>query len=414
MHENNVVIRNIKLKEEECIDKLINICGTLNINIEKIDDSKISSFLLKDDSDSIGLIRIFRREKNKTITLDGSGKDKGVNSKVLEVFHEKYVKKSEDSAERPAKCAVYDVTTEQFDDIREVIEKRAERNGYKITVNNSNALHIYYLESVIDENSGDKAVITQFTSGKLTIQGKSWNVWDEVCNVVDEKLNSSVTDLFVRFASGAISNNALEEIAATTSEPDKVMSVCEHNSDLVSMEENKAACVTNIITESLKTDGENAIKSRLGKVYDNLYYHDKILITSSQCMLLSKIDFGDFYCYVAPSLRVVDGYLKKMLIDLNLLTETEINSSPNFNYGSVFHGIEYIIRDKKDKLNNIKTTKDQKEKALIEIYKLYKSTRNPLQHDGPPIVKMVPTYEDAESEIDNIISTFKSTFEVLF
>mgnify|MGYP000976650920 CR=1 FL=1 len=89
---------------------------------------------------------------------------------------------------------------------------------------------------------------------------------------------------------------------------------------------------------------------------------------------------GDYYCYVAPCLRVIEGYLKKVIVELGFYTETDleelnVNGKPKFNFGYVFEGNSALKPNIKSKLGNDPGNK--KEVALLKIYDEYSKTRNP-------------------------------------
>jgi len=394
MVTNGLVIKGIKMSEEVCITELDSICNELDIKMVKNENKGINFDLFKNGFTKCGMIRIFNNSKEQSRTIDGSGKNKELNQQVIDLFISKHKEDIVLPIKGPGKCARYDIKSDDFDIIRNNIEMVASKNGYTVEIKNCLS-HMYYMLSVTDEHSGDKAVITQFNSGVLIIQGKSWNVWDELCNAIDEILNSSVFELIVRFTSD--SDSIGSSVGTECDEPQ----------------------ITNIITSDLQSKGKEKIISRLSNVYPFLYAHDKILIEATQCMLISKVNYGDYYCYIASALRVIDGYFKKVIIDLGLKTEAEINAvnpngTPTFNYGNIFNGLNNIIPAIKARLVDGRTSRDDKERALLDIYKLYRNTRSPFQHDGPPVVRMVPTYEDAESEIDEILRILNSTYDILF
>ena len=174
-----------------------------------------------------------------------------------------------------------------------------------------------------------------------------------------------------------------------------------------------------IITNTLLETAENEVKSRLGQAYEYLYEHDRKLLVSSKAQLLANINYGDFYCYVAPALKVIEGYLIKLIVDLGIKTETEIlerksNGKPKFNFGQIFNGNTSMQSDCKNILIDTSvSTIDQKERALMDIYDKYSWCRSPYQHDGVPPISEVNDYEEAEDIFDQIMGMIKSTYGVL-
>lgn len=214
------------------------------------------------------------------------------------------------------------------------------------------------------------------------LQGRGWEVWDEVCNSIDQLLDMPVEEITIRFMG-------------------------------------QTKDVTSIVTSDLTSQGEDAVKERLGNAHSFLYDHDKKLVISSQSMLIAAVDYGDYYCYVAPCLRVIEGYLKKVIVGLGLFTETQIqavdtNGKPTFHFGLIFNGLHNVIPTMKARLSADPNEQNKKETALLLIYTQYQKTRNPLQHDGPPVQMTVDSYDDAESHIDEILGMIRHTYHEIF
>lgn len=375
----------IKYTKSECISKIKEIAKELSIKtvVENKKDHTIIKLINKEQPQE-GMIRVYDSKK-RARTLDGSQKNKILNSKVLEVFKERYCNNEESTV--ISKQAIYDVSSYNFDDIRKVIEDEAKVNDYIIEDKDSHLDSIYYMISIRDKKYYDKVTITQYeNTGKLLLQGKTWNVWDNLCNAIEKKLNTPVTEIILRY-----------------------MGKSDENEEKI----------TDIVTDSLTIKATQKIHARMGNSFDFLYEHDKKLLISSQAMLDAGIDYGDYYCYVAPALRVIEGYLKKVLIDLGICTETEIielktNGKPKFRFNTVFDGTKQLHKKHKDKLNNYNSTVEEKEKALLLIYDKFSWLRSPYKHDSPPPIYSVDSYDDAEAIFDEIIGMINTTYVTLF
>ncbi|MEZ2658590.1 type II toxin-antitoxin system RnlA family toxin [Aneurinibacillus aneurinilyticus] len=364
---------------DSCVAKLKDICIEMDMEFQltKKSDHLVLRLIKPEVSD--GIIRLYDTKKNAR-TLDGSVGNTEINDLVLTMFSERHCQDGNSTIE--SKWAIYELSEEKFDKIRNVIEEIANKNDYSID-EKAEPQHAYYMIEVKHKTKHDKITVTQFNKGNLMIQGRSWEVWDEICNSIDEVLDVPVEDMLLRFM------------------------------------KKQGESVSNIITFGLKSKGQVAIKQRLGQAYEFLYEHDQKLITSSQCMLLAGVDYGDYYCYVAPCLRVIEGYLKKVIADLGFYTETEIEELDDkgrakFNFGWVFNGLSGVQPHIKTQLGTDTGIVSRKEAALVRIYTEYKDTRNPLQHDGPPVPRTVESYDEAQSIFDQLVGIINTTHRDLF
>lgn len=370
----------LRFTTEECINNIKTICSKSSISVTQ--DNKNDHIILNlNDSDGReGMIRIYDSKKGRT--LDGSQKDNNFNEEILTEFETLYC--GNNNANIIDKWSVYKIEGSKLGRIRQVVEETANKNGYSIENDNKINDTIYYRVRINGKEFKDKITVTQYNSGKLVIQGTGWQTWDDICESIERELNASVKEILVRYI--------------PTREDEKI---------------------ENIITNTLLESAEKDVKSILEAAYDYLYDHDKTLIVSSKAQLLANVNYGDYYCYVAPALKVIEGYLIKAIVDLNIKTETQIletkpSGKPKFNFSCVFEGNASMKSDLKNLLKNTSSTVDQKERALLDIYDKYSWCRSPYQHDGVPPISEVNTYEEAESIFVEIIGMIKTTYSVLF
>lgn len=370
----------LKFTVDECMNNIRYICNDRNIVITHEDKNNHIVLNLIDDIGRNGMIRIYDSKNGRT--LDGSQKDKEFNTEVLTIFETLYC--GNNSGSIVDKRAVYTINGTKLDIFKLLIENTAVLNGYKVEVVCNTDSSIYYRMRINGSELKDRITVTQYNSGRLLIQGTGWQTWDDICEPIERKLNSSVQEVLIRYI--------------PTQKDEKI---------------------ENIITSALLISAEGDVKSRLGTAYDFIYPHDRTLIVSSKAQFIVGANYGDYYCYIAPALKVIEGYLIKTIVDLNLKTETEIlevgpNGKPKFNFGQIFHGNSHVYPAYKNLLRNTTTSIDQKEKELLKIYDKYSWCRSPYQHDGIPPIDMVSTYEDAESIYDEIIGTIKTSYNILF
>lgn len=370
----------LRFTTEECINNIKTICSKSSISVTQDDKNDHIILNLNDSDGREGMIRIYDSKKGRT--LDGSQKDNNFNEEILTEFETLYC--GNNNANIIDKWSVYKIEGSKLERIRQVIEETANKNGYSIEKDNKTTDTIYYRVRINGKEFKDKITVTQYNSGKLVIQGTGWQTWDDICESIERELNASVKEILVRYI--------------PTREDEKI---------------------DNIITNTLLESAEKEVKSILESAYEYLYDHDKTLIVSSKAQLLANVNYGDYYCYVAPALKVIEGYLIKAIVDLNIKTETQIletksNGKPKFNFSCIFEGNASMKPDLKNLLKNTSSTVDQKERALLDIYDKYSWCRSPYQHDGVPPISEVNTYEEAESIFVEIIGMIKTTYSVLF
>jgi len=376
--QDHMKLKKIRLSNDICITYINNIANEKDMKVH-VESKKDHTILrISEDNKSEGIIRIYAT-KSKGQTLDGSVGNTEINDLILSTFEERHCQGGDSRIE--SKVATYNVKNNDFDEIKDVIEISANKHSYVVKEKVTPPPHAYYSIEVSHSEIHDKVTITQYNSGKLMIQGKSWEVWDDICNDIEEFLNISVEDIVLRMLS------------------------------------KEGTTITNVITNTLQSDGQAKISERMGRAFNFLYDHDQNLITSSQCMLLAEVNYGDYYCYVAPCLRVIEGYLKKVIVELGFYTETEIeelnhNGKPKFHFGWVYNGTSALQQDIKKQLIN--DPENKKEDALLKVYNVYTNTRNPLQHDGPPVQRTITSYDEAESYFDQIVGVISSTYNELF
>lgn len=262
-------IQKLKLTSEQCIQKINSICNDLEIEVEINEKSDHIVLKLLRDEENPGTIRIYDSKKGRT--LDGSMNNTIINDEVLNLF-------LNEGGRIEATYSIYKLKTEQWDTIKNIIIATAAKSEYFIEDKSADSSHCYYAFQIKHPVNIDKIMVTQYNTGNLMIQGKGWEVWEEICNAIELTLDTPVTEMTLR---------------------------------MMGLKEGDE--ITNVITSSLTKDAEKEVKSLLEESFDFLYDHDKKLVISAQSMLLSKVDYGDYYCYVAPCLRVVEGYLKKSL-----------------------------------------------------------------------------------------------------
>ena len=321
-------IDKIKCDRTEIETKIRQCCDELCIKCEKIlDKENLIQFNLSKNNLE-GLLRVY-------ITKKGIKFDESLfKDRILYSEFEDYIKNILDKTES-RKYSFKKKSKKTFDIIYEEIENLRDDD---ISIHNKenkdvNKTHFFEIKN---NNTHEKIVISKFTNGTLLLDGIDWLLWEDVCNIIDKHINSTPLDIFDRFL----------------------------ETKKVETEEINSKYKTNDYTSE-----EEYLREKLtDTVYMYLDEHFRNYLISSQRLIESEIVLPEYSPILCPAAKVLEGYLKRLLVDLgiekyeNIENISETGSRSKWNFGHVFSGTECIINTKKGSI-----TKEQ-ETSLIEIY----------------------------------------------
>lgn len=318
-------IKKIACKKEEFFEILESVCHDLQINltIDKENENDSQYSILKDNRKST--LRVYNTKDG--LTFDTSvGRDKGLNSEI-----EEEIKLLVNRTKR-SKFTYKNISS---GNIKEIYKQLYGLASNDIVLNNKrnndpNKRHFFEIKDIATKEC---ITISIYKTGTIIISGLKWLLWEEVCEIIeknDDNININ-----------------------------KIM-------DRILLEDNN---------QTLKEDyskEENKVKELISpEVYDFLNKDFRDYLISAECILSNNVKMKEYSTVLCPVAKVLEGYLKQLLINLNL--EKKLAIKENWTFGKIFDksGIKSF--------NGGKITNKQEEQ-LKKLYELVKEFRHDIQH----------------------------------
>ena len=357
-------IDKISCSKIELVEKLNSICSELNIKSTiQYDREKESQFDISRDSKKSKL-RVY--VKNDGLKLDTTvGKDKELNMEVEEKI------KSLLSKTKQARYTYRDINEEQFNIIYKLLNDFAvEDIVINLKDNNDpNKSHFFEIKNKI---TNECVIISRYNNGTIVVDGVVWILWEDICQIIEINTdNISVTDIIDRLLVEDEADAEDEDIA---------------NNDFSKEEE----CVKELIST---------------EVYDFLEEHYRDYLISAQCILTNNVKMKEYSTVLCPVAKVLEGYLKSLLIKLRL--ERAFVIKGNWNFGKIFtdEGIKSF--------NGGKITNKQ-EDELKGLYLLVKEFRHDINHGTPKPKLVIRDKRVCVSKYEEILTKIKKSYFSIF
>jgi len=268
--------------------------------------------------------------------------------------------------ERPAVSRYTIVNEELQNRIKEGIKSLTD-----VTVEEKIPDHAkHYILSIKRKNCS--ATVTQFKNGTLLIQGKTNELFESICSIIEEIASPSLNEVVLRF---------------------------------ISEDEERLKTISSLLTPELLSTAEKTLKSIIGEgLYEFLNEHDKKYALSTFCLkLLSSnlnIEFPEYTCIVMPLSKAYEGYVKKVLVYLGIVKEEELKRK-DWNFGKVWRNQEY-----KKFVGSNKYHQSHLEKLENEL----DFSRHFIMHSDAEKVAHIYSLGEAKEKIDRIAKVMKETF----
>lgn len=318
--------------------------------------------------------------KSGSVVIGGPQDKKDLLVKLFqELFSKCFTTEPHKPAPKQNMVFKYTVTTSQIPGLKNVFVKFAKDNQYNLLeVSNVQA---YYCFVITDLNK-NRITITQFKTSTLLMQGLESDLWLEVSNLIGNKLSITFQTI----------------VAQIVAEPDKETEVI------------------SVVTKNDQDKAESKIKARLGECYLFLYHHDREMVEASQYMLDSGLQPKEYFGFVAPTIRAIEGFTKKLLIQIQAFTEGEIRktSDDRWDFSKVY---DHDSKELTPKVltclssdSSIRRIQEEQIKELL-IEGVFR-TRHPYFHDGPaPGVKVIRDPAVAISIHDKLLGLMVKVYE---
>jgi len=212
--------------------------------------------------------------------------------------------------------------------------------------------------------------LTQFNNGTLLLQGKTDELFDDSCDLIERIASPSEKDVIARFISGDEENL---KIFATKYTP-----------ELIDM-------------------AEDNVKKKIGIVYNYLEPYDRKWFVASECLCLTKIPLPEFSPLVMPVSKAFEGFAKKLLVGIRLF-EADHFKTKNANFSRLYDSNNLKRKTICDKEMHVDT-------MLTKIGVCLKVNRNFMMHSDESKVTKVDSQEKAEEKVNNIFKDTKEIFD---
>lgn len=348
-------IEKIKLNEEELYTRIGEICIELGI-VYKIDKYKSPVHISISREGKNSVLRIYSKKDGlKLDTTVGTNKD--LNIEVENSFKNFEVTEQKTYSYKNIDNDIYSIIKDKLHKMNSLEISIKEREN-----RDPNKEEFFEIKNII---SKEKVIISKFKNGTLMLQGVVWNLWEDICEIIDTSKESSIDDIINRFSFG----ESTEE--------------CDYTEEITNIKEN--------ITE---------------EVFNFLDEHYKDYLISAQCILNSDIKMKEFSTVLCPTAKVLEGFLKKILIKLDL--EKAINMTDNWHFGQVFNNKNtdrHIIYK-----YSVTKLLDEKEKSLFELYDSVRFYRHDINHGSPKPKTIVREKSRAITIYNEISDKIKTSY----
>ena len=314
------------------------------------------------------LIRIYESQKNGTRLDLSQIKDENIYSKINEILNQKDDKGSKKYREE-VKISFPKTLKINSEELKIKLEELLKENGAQYEDSPQE-----YIEGFYNVKS---LKITFFTSGKILFQGKSTLEADKIFFKVADVIKQKHTKEF---------EEEIEQYFENSFDFSKYI------------EENE--------TENfLVTKGEKYLGKEL---FNYLNLNDQIdfldAISLYEFAENKEVDFNNFAILVRNFAIVFEGFLIKVFVDTNILSEKEYEDDVRTAIGSKLA--------KKEILNFIKLSSHNKHIA-VSLENVWQTHRNKSLHSDYMAPKKIPNFERAENDINEIIKVMKECYNLL-
>lgn len=235
-----------------------------------------------------------------------------------------------------------------------------------------------FILEALDNSTNVKVKISYYNSQKLLIQGYTGPLWETICRIIERLEEYDVKGIVKRISK--------ESIGTATSEEAEDYLIYENS-------------LKQILTD---------------KVYNFMSNEDKEYLISAQLLISNNTKFPRYNAVLGPACLSLEGYLKKLLVDLKVAKVHEIGNS-KFNFGWIFDENHKL---KETRYTSIKESDEEHKKVIKQtlqnIYVLIKSYRNPLSHSGASMnsnILKITQFEKCRQIFENdILDSIKKSY----
>ena len=352
-------IEKINCSKEQLFEKIRSVCSELSIDINvKSDSDKHSEYSISRDIYK-SILRVY--VKKDGLKLDTSvGRDKELNLKIEEKL------KVILNQTKHAIFTYKNIDEEKFDSIYQSLKELAI-GDIILSNRTNNDPHKSCFFEIKNRITNECITIAKYKNGTLTVDGVVWILWEDVCQIIEmNNSNLTVNDIIDRLL---VEDNETVD-----------------NNDFSKEEREVKRLITN-------------------DVYDFLAEHFKDYLISAQCILSNNVKMKEYSTVLCPVAKVLEGYLKSLLIELKL--EKKISMNKNWRFSKIF------TQDGIKSFNGGNITEEQEEE-LKSVYSLVKEFRHDINHGGPKPRLVIKDKEICKSKYEEILKKIIDSYYIIF
>jgi len=337
-------------------------CNNKNYQVEQSDESNN----LRIDVSNIRERAIIKIYYNNTVQVQGKQNSLKTEMEALKAKFEANPQSFLLVEAREIKPCVthYDIMLPEF---RTKIKESLNTLEARVEITKNPKPAIEYSAKIIRNSSS--LTLTQFNNGTLLLQGKTDNLFDNSCDLIEKIANPSDKEVVARFISCDKKNLELFAVKYTP--------------QLIEL-------------------AESSVKNKIGNVYDYLELYDRKWFVASECLCLSKIPLPEFSPLVMPASKAFEGFVKKLLVGIGLF---DINyfKTKNENFSALCdtnHPKRKLICNKDKHADTMLRKVD----SCVKIYRHF------MMHSDESKITKVDSQKEAEKKVDRIFADTKEIF----
>ena len=254
-------------------------------------------------------------------------------------------------------------------DLRKLIKNKIDSiRDVKINIFENPNLNVEYLAKIHRESY--LVTSTQYSNGTLLLQGKTDALFEDCCDLIESLCNPSEKEVISRF---------------------------------ISSDEESLKIFTAKYTPELIGLAETKTKEALGVAFEYLEPYDQKWFVASECLSMTEIPLPEYSPVVMPASKALEGFAKKLLIDINLVPKDYWK-----NRGASFS----ILNDRNNPSRKAVCEKETHADSFLDKLSLcLDMSRNFMMHSDDAKVTKVESPQEARVKLENISRDTKEIFE---
>lgn len=226
---------------------------------------------------------------------------------------------------------------------------------------------------IVSKDSNEKVSVTIYTNNTLTVSGKKYLLWEEVCYIVEQSLDITLYDIIGRINVGV---------------------------DFSFEQDNCDSC-------------DNELRKKLGyDLYNFIDNHDYNVMLSVKCSFEYRTKVLDYGIYIDPLTKSFEGYFKKVLTTLEITSKLEIKKK-DWHLGLIFDSDRKLNGKLHGKLNTDENIRNRQLEVLSRMCDKMWSIRNPINHSDHRGTLSYNNYDDAYRVYEEIIDLVIESYDLL-